>query len=231
MQKTSSSSTPVVNTQVQLQEVKVFPPHIPCFPPDILEIIKSTNSSDYTWLGNMFVPPPGVPVFTPSQIRTYFLQRNVLMMGDSTNRRLFGTLRAIINAEDLDDVKVAPLENLTRRRRLQDEQNASLISAASAAKFEAMTKGVPDCGPRALKGRLTCENIIGSSAEEYAASNQHINDHSNDDTASNNQTTSTQRKEAKKQRSKGKDSLTQSLSYVITMFYGTLWLKIKEGKC
>jgi hypothetical protein len=113
MQKTSSSSTPVVNTQVQLQEVKVFPPHIPCFPPDILEIIKSTNSSDYTWLGNMFVPPPGVPVFTPSQIRTYFLQRNVLMMGDSTNRRLFGTLRAIINAEDLDDVKIAPLEDLT----------------------------------------------------------------------------------------------------------------------
>jgi hypothetical protein len=200
--KTSFPSTPVANTQVQnLQEVKAFPPHIPSFPPDILEIIKSTNSSDYTWLGNMFVPPPGVPVFTPSQIRTYFLQRNVLMMGDSTNRRLFGTLRAIINAEDLDDVKIAPLEDLTRRRRLQDEQNlTSLISAASAAKFEAMSKGVPDCGPRALKGRLTCENVIGSSAEEYAASNQNVNDHSNVDTASNNQTTSTQRDEAKKQR-------------------------------
>ena len=153
MQKSSIST---VNGPVQLQhqqeQVKAYPPHIPSFPPDILEIIKSTNSSDYNWLGNHFVPPPGVPVFTPSQIRTYFLQRNILMMGDSTNRRLWGTLRAIINAEDLDDVKVAPLEEIKRRRRLQDDQNlTSLTTAASAAKFEAMSKGVPDCGPRALK--------------------------------------------------------------------------------
>jgi len=237
MQESSFSSTTTTSTvkgavqlqhqqQQQQQVVNAYPPHIPSFPPDILEIIKSTNSSDYTWLGNHFVPPPGVPVFTPSQIRTYFLQRNILMMGDSTNRRLFGTLRAIVNAEDLDDVKVAPLEEIKRRRRLQDDQHlTSLTSAASVAKFEAMSKGVPDCGPRALKvgGGSSYQNIIGSTAEEYAALN-HVNAHSNVDTASSNQTTSTQRDEAKKQR-KGFFDMVVDFCY-----HNVLWDFMVENK-
>ena len=122
------------NDQQQQQQVsRMYPPQIPSFPPGIFEIIKSTNSSDYTWLGNQFVPPPCVPIFTPSQIRTYFQQRNVLMLGDSTNRRAHGTLLAIFNAEDLDDVHVAALDEVHRRRRLA-------AAAGSGTHF--------DCGPR-----------------------------------------------------------------------------------
>ena len=122
------------NDQQRQQQVsRTYPPHIPSFPPGILEIIKSTNSSDYTWLGNQFVPPPCVPIFTPSQIRTYFQQRNVLMLGDSTNRRAHGTLLAIFNAEDLDDVHVAALDEVHRRRRL--------AAAAGSGTHS-------DCGPR-----------------------------------------------------------------------------------
>ena len=157
------------NDQQRQQQVsRTYPPHIPSFPPGILEIIKSTNSSDYTWLGNQFVPPPGVPIFTPSQIRTYFQQRNVLMLGDSTNRRAYGTLLAILNAEDLDDVNVAALEEVQRRRRLSAGKYRAAAAAGSGTNS--------DCGPRnnklSIPRRLpyfSCANVIGSSAEKYAS--------------------------------------------------------------
>jgi len=174
------------NDQQRQQQVpRSYPAHIPSFPPDIIEIIKTTNSSDYTWLGNHFMPPPGLPIFTPSQIRTYFQQRNVLMLGDSTNRRARGTLRAILNAEDLDDVKVAELEEVQRRRRLantrslQENRLNPINTAAADAKYKAAaSKTISDCGPRNNRNRLkiprqirlfSCDNVIGSSAEKYAA--------------------------------------------------------------
>ena len=55
------------------------------------------------------------------------------MLGDSTNRRAHGTLLAIFNAEDLDDVHVAALDEVHRRRRL--------AAAAGSGTHS-------DCGPR-----------------------------------------------------------------------------------
>jgi hypothetical protein len=130
------------------------------FPPDILNSIKSTNSSDYSWVGNNFVPPSGVPVFTPSQIKNYFQNRNVLFLGDSTNRRFHGTMKALINADDPDDVSLEVLEK------------------AAAAKYKAANNGRSTCGPRAIKSLIHaklstlpeygCDNVVGSTAEKYA---------------------------------------------------------------
>jgi hypothetical protein len=125
------------------------------FPPDILNSIKSTNSSDYSWVGNNFVPPPGVPVFTPSQIKDYFQNRNVLFLGDSTNRRFYGTMKALIHADDLDDISLEALDK------------------AAAAKFKATNDGISTCGPRAIKSLMPlpefgCDNVVGSTAEKYA---------------------------------------------------------------
>ena len=70
----------------------------------VQERIKDTNSSHYTWLGNQWIPPPGIPIFTPKQIKEYYSGRNILVIGDSTSRRLHATLLAILNAVDLDNV-------------------------------------------------------------------------------------------------------------------------------
>jgi len=69
-----------------------------------------SSSNNYTWIGNHWVPPPGVPTFTVLQMRTYFQNRNVLFIGDSTGRRSYNTLFALINAEDVDDIDVASVE-------------------------------------------------------------------------------------------------------------------------
>lgn len=61
------------------------------------------NSSKYTWTGKHFIPPHGVPTFTPVDYRQYFAQRNTLFVGDSTGRRAYATLYAIMMSCDEDD--------------------------------------------------------------------------------------------------------------------------------
>ena len=74
------------------------------------ERIKNTNSSQYTWVGNHWVAPTGVPTFTPRQLKAYYSQRNVLVIGDSTSRRMYTHLRFIMNATNLDDMKLREIE-------------------------------------------------------------------------------------------------------------------------
>ena len=161
------------------------------FAPDILNSIKSTNSSDYSWMGNNFVPPAGVPVFTPSQIKDYFQNRNVLFLGDSTNRRVYGTMRALINADDLDDVSLEALDKVHRRRLDEVAAGAAssmsnnYTSASAAAKFKAANDRTSICGPRAIKSLIHktlpdygCDNVVGSTAEKYAI-NQFDDDYKN----------------------------------------------------
>ena len=67
-----------------------LPHHMLLLDESIQERIKNTNSSDYTWVGNHWLPPPGVPTFTPRQLKAYYSQRNVLVIGDSTKQWLCG---------------------------------------------------------------------------------------------------------------------------------------------
>ena len=68
--------------------------------------IMKSNSSEYNWLADSFVNPPGVPTFNARQIKAYFERRNVLFIGDSTSRRVSNNIYGIITADNLDDVKV-----------------------------------------------------------------------------------------------------------------------------
>lgn len=70
------------------------------------ESLKASNSSKYTWIGNNWIPPKGVPIFSAREIKAYFRNRNVLVIGDSTSRRFYGTLFSILNATDVDDILV-----------------------------------------------------------------------------------------------------------------------------
>ncbi|GFH55439.1 hypothetical protein CTEN210_11915 [Chaetoceros tenuissimus] len=73
------------------------------------------NSSEYTWAGNHFLPPQGVPTFTPIDYREYFSKRNTLFIGDSTGRRAYATLFAMMSScnNDYDNVKVKDMDSST----------------------------------------------------------------------------------------------------------------------
>lgn len=73
------------------------------------------NSSKYTWTGNNFIPPNGVPTFTPANYRNYFVKRNTLFIGDSTFRRAYATLFAMMTScnDDDNNLKVKDLDSST----------------------------------------------------------------------------------------------------------------------
>ena len=77
------------------------------------ERIKATNSSHYTWLGKQWIPPPGIPIFTPKQMKEYYSQRNILVIGDTTSRRFYTTLFNILNATDMDNVALKEIDRDT----------------------------------------------------------------------------------------------------------------------
>jgi len=126
------------------------------YPSAILDIIKSTNSSQYTWIGNQYVPPAGVPVFTPSQIKAYFQNRNVLFIGDSTSKRIWRTMKNIINAQDLDNIAVEDVH--------VDQKNWTDKNGMTCE----------NTGPRSLlltnPKMISCANTKGSTAENYVSS-------------------------------------------------------------
>ena len=55
------------------------------------------NETDYTWIGNHYIPPEGIPLYTLRQMRDYFAKKSVLVLGDSTGRRAYGTLYAMLD--------------------------------------------------------------------------------------------------------------------------------------
>lgn len=55
-------------------------------------------NQDYSWLGNQWVPPPGVPFYTLHDMRKLVQAENILFIGDSTTRRACATMFAMLNA-------------------------------------------------------------------------------------------------------------------------------------
>lgn len=74
-------------------------------------LLSSTNSSQYTWLGNHFVPPAHIPTFLPSEYISYFLKRNTLFVGDSTGRRAYATLFALMSNGVTDQHRISTLNH------------------------------------------------------------------------------------------------------------------------
>jgi hypothetical protein len=88
--------------------------------------LKSSKVTDYSWTGNHWIPPPGVPTFTPSQMRGYFSQKNVLFIGDSIGRRSYATMFGMMNATDWRDVDVNEIDSsriidVNKGRRIGEE--------------------------------------------------------------------------------------------------------------
>jgi hypothetical protein len=88
-------------------------------------------------------------------------------------------LKGILDADDRDDVNFEPLAKFQRRRLGEDAAGLSrlvetLTSAKAAGKLNAIRDRSSNCGPRAIKSKSNgipqfgCDNIIGSSADEFA---------------------------------------------------------------
>jgi len=61
------------------------------------------NSS---WMGNQWIPPPGYKTYSARKIQDFFRHESILIVGDSTARRMYGTLYGILNATtDTDNVQ------------------------------------------------------------------------------------------------------------------------------
>uniref|UniRef100_A0A7S3PY00 Uncharacterized protein n=1 Tax=Chaetoceros debilis TaxID=122233 RepID=A0A7S3PY00_9STRA len=71
------------------------------------------SSKYYSWIGNHWIPPIGVSTYTPSDFLTYFRSRNTLFVGDSTNRRFYNTIFALMNATDFANIQLESLDHWT----------------------------------------------------------------------------------------------------------------------
>jgi hypothetical protein len=76
--------------------------------------------SSYSWIGNHWRPPAGVPLYSPQDMRNIFSQEKTLWIGDSTARQDYVTLYNIIVARpsnnnskgyNIDDITVSDLEH------------------------------------------------------------------------------------------------------------------------
>jgi hypothetical protein len=88
-------------TDSSVEEIQV---HNAACPPHI------GNSPAYTWFGNHWRPPPGVPLYSADDMRRIFTQGNVLWIGDSTARQDYVTLYNILTANTPKNIPVIDLE-------------------------------------------------------------------------------------------------------------------------
>jgi hypothetical protein len=70
---------------------------------------QSKNDSNYSWIGNQWIPPLGVPIYTAEDMNNFFQKENVLWIGDSTGRRAYATMFAIMNATSPSDLSLNDL--------------------------------------------------------------------------------------------------------------------------
>jgi hypothetical protein len=68
------------------------------------------NKTEYTWIGSQWIPPPGIPRYTPHEMRAFFARHNTLFIGDSTLRRAYATLFALVNTSNLNDIPTRSID-------------------------------------------------------------------------------------------------------------------------
>jgi hypothetical protein len=68
----------------------------------------SWNSS---WLGNQWITSQYYRLYSPREIREYFLNHSILVIGDSTARRQYATWYALVNAGSSADIALEELDH------------------------------------------------------------------------------------------------------------------------
>ena len=69
------------------------------------------SNQTYAWYGNQWIPPPRVPLYTKEDMLEAFSQFDVLWIGDSTGRRAYATMYALLNSTSSSNVPVEELDS------------------------------------------------------------------------------------------------------------------------
>ena len=163
------------------------------------ESIMKSNSSEYNWLGNSFVNPPGVPTFTARQIKAYFERRNVLFIGDSTSRRVSNNIYGIITADNLDDVKVHEINYDLKTRDTNcssDQQDRAMLKVPNS--FRGMICKDVIVGAGSYKGRGNFRTVVQPDTPSNSTISASSSETKHDDTNSNHSSTQMVRKKTVK---------------------------------
>jgi len=92
---------------------------------DPTNYLYAPGDTNYTWLGNTWIPPPNVRRFRASEITELFRSENTLYVGDSTGRQDYQTWYNIMNAIHSDNILVRELEqNLNKNRQIHWNSSA-----------------------------------------------------------------------------------------------------------
>jgi hypothetical protein len=94
------------------------------------------SNSSYQWIGDSWIPPPGIPRYTPEEMQQLLQLENVLMVGDSTARQDYFTMFNLMNATDPHDISYEELDHginvnknrLTEKCTLRDDKLTSILS-------------------------------------------------------------------------------------------------------
>jgi hypothetical protein len=122
-----------------------------------------SNSSQYTWTGNHFIPPRGIPTFSPIDFLAHFQKRNTLYIGDSTGRRAYATLYGAMNSSDVSNIPVVDLDS------------GSVIDFNKKGQRKERC-GISDRGLfRLNSSSFVCRQLFHSSSEDFGSSNDAAN--------------------------------------------------------
>ena len=69
------------------------------------------RSQHYTWIGDHWIPAYPIPTYSPLQMLQTFEKINVLFIGDSTMRRAYATMFAVMTSSDSKNVRVVDVND------------------------------------------------------------------------------------------------------------------------
>lgn len=124
--------------------------------------LKTSNSTDYSWVGDQWVPPPGIPVYTPTDLLKYFQNRNVLFIGDSTSRRVWATAYAMMNATDRKNIPVRDLDihAVVDFHKRTESGNRQCLLDDRAARIETLKR------PKLIFNQFECRDLPRLESDE-----------------------------------------------------------------
>jgi len=70
----------------------------------------ANTSTEYSWIGNSWFPPPGVSYLSPLDLRLLFQKENTVWWGDSTSRQDYETMNDMINADNIHNIPLGALD-------------------------------------------------------------------------------------------------------------------------
>ncbi|KAG7346022.1 hypothetical protein IV203_005090 [Nitzschia inconspicua] len=146
----------------------------------------SERDSSYSWIGNTWIPPTGVPRFTPDDMRNVLQRENTLFVGDSTARQDYFTMYNLMNVIDNDDSRDITYEQLNHginfnkggrndeNCTLREDQLSTMLSVCRQIPRSNVTDNLPATTPTQPNHNATHKDPTGGSFDLTVNPEPHI---------------------------------------------------------